>query len=87
MFPAFNAIPLSLNLPGTGVEHWTYPVAIGEYKEGITVFARSWAYKPSVIEWLIALLPFGLVVFVTSLATRLYSFLPEDNSLKKYGLN
>jgi len=76
MFPAFNSIPLNLSLPGTGIEGWAYPVASGQFGEGLNVFVNSWSYTPTMLEWLVALLPFGLIILVVALATRLYSFLP-----------
>lgn len=76
MFPAFNSIPLSLSLPGIHVENWAYPIAVGELRPGLPSFVNSWAYTPTPIEIVIALLPFALVTFVITLALRLYPFLP-----------
>lgn len=77
MFPAFNAIPLGLAVPGFNINHWLYPIAVGQFKEGIPVFASFWAYSPTLVEYAVALLPFGLVIFVVSGALRLYNFLPH----------
>lgn len=77
MFPSFNAIPLTLNIPSAGIENWTYPVALGEFRMEGPSFVSSWPYFPTVIEFAVALLPFGLVLFVISSLLRLYSFLPE----------
>lgn len=77
MFPAFNEIPLTLINPGMEVETWAYPVALGEYRDGLAVFVNSWAYVPSIVEIGLTLLPFGLVLFVTALALRLYNFNPQ----------
>ncbi len=84
MFPSFNEFPLSIALPGLGIENWPYPIATGELKEGMPVFVSSWAYTPTLVEYAIALLPFGLVLTVVSLALRLYNFLPHkgNNSLR-----
>ncbi|MDA8226128.1 MAG: polysulfide reductase NrfD [Desulfitobacterium hafniense] len=79
MFPSFNAIPLSLSLPGIGIENWAYPIAMGEFQEGLPVFVSTWAYSPTLVESTIALLPFGLVIFVIALALKTYNFLPEKN--------
>lgn len=76
MFPSFNAIPLSLNIPSAGIENWAYPVALGEYRMEGPSFVSSWPYFPTVVEFAVALLPFGLVLFVTSLLLKTYSFLP-----------
>ncbi|HHY27053.1 MAG TPA: polysulfide reductase NrfD [Desulfitobacterium dehalogenans] len=78
MFPSFNAIPLSFTIHGTGIEAWAYPVAIGEYQEGISSFTSSWPYFPTGIEIALGLFPFGVVLFVVSLAFRWYSFLPSS---------
>ncbi|EHQ89235.1 NrfD/PsrC family molybdoenzyme membrane anchor subunit [Desulfosporosinus youngiae] len=77
MFPAFNAIPLSLAIPGAGIESWAYPVAVGQLREGMPVFVSSWNYTPTLIEYAVALLPFGLVLFVVTAALRMYNFLPQ----------
>ncbi len=77
MFPAFNVMPLSLSIPGAGIESWAYPVALGQLREGMPVFVSSWAYMPSIVEYAVALLPFGLVLFVVTGALKLYNFLPQ----------
>lgn len=79
MFPSFNAIPLSLNINGAGIEAWAYPVATGEYLEGMASFVNTWPYFPTGIEMALGLLPFGVVLFVVSLALRMYSFLPGSS--------
>ncbi len=76
MFPAFNAIPLTLSLPGIGMESWAYPISVGVLRPGLPSFVTFWAYTPSVFEVVIALLPFALVTFVIALALKLYPFLP-----------
>lgn len=77
MFPAFNAIPLSLSLPGAGIEGWAYPVAVGQLREGLPVFVSSWDYSPTLVEYAVALLPFGLVLLVVTGALRIYNFVPQ----------
>lgn len=77
MFPAFNAFPLSLTLPGMNVDGWSYPVAIGQFKEGLPVFVSSWSYSPTLVEVGVALLPFGLAMLVISLMLKSYNFLVE----------
>lgn len=76
MFPSFNMIPLTLVIPGFN-EQWAYPVAVGEFKEGMPVFASTWNYIPTAIEYMIALLPFGLVTFVVSIGLKLFNFFPH----------
>ncbi|TGE38561.1 molybdopterin oxidoreductase [Desulfosporosinus fructosivorans] len=77
MFPAFNVIPLSLSVPGAGIESWAYPVALGQLREGLPVFVSSWDYSPTLVEYAVALLPFGLVLFVVTGALRMYNFVPK----------
>lgn len=81
MYPAFNAFPLSFSIPGGGNESWAYPVALGQLREGMPVFVSSWAYMPTLIEYAVALLPFGLVLFVVTGALKLYDFLPQKRPL------
>lgn len=83
MFPSFNAIPLTLTIHGAGIENWTYPVAVGQYREGISSFASSWPYFPTFLEMALGLLPFGLVLFVVSFFLKLYSFLPKRSDVIK----
>lgn len=78
MYPAFNEFPLNITLPGMEVEGWSYPIALGQFQEGLPVFANFWPYAPTLVEYLLTLLPFGLVLCVFSLAFRLYNFLPQQ---------
>ena len=77
MFPAFNIIPLSLSIPGAGIESWAYPIALGQLQEGSPVFVSSWDYIPTLVEYAVALLPFGLVLIVITAAVKMYNFLPQ----------
>ena len=83
MFPAFNVIPLTLSLPGAGIESWAYPVALGQFREGMPVFVDSWDYTPTLVEYVVALLPFGLVLFVVTGALKMYNFLPQKPVMSK----
>jgi dimethyl sulfoxide reductase membrane subunit len=76
MFPSFNAIPLSLSITSAGIDNWSYPIALGEYRIEGSSFVSSWSYFPTIIEFAVALLPFGLVLFVISLFLKTYPFLP-----------
>ncbi|MFZ3100638.1 MAG: NrfD/PsrC family molybdoenzyme membrane anchor subunit [Desulfitobacteriaceae bacterium] len=87
MFPAFNAIPLTISIPGAGIESWAYPVAVGELREGMPVFVNSWDYAPTLVEYAVALLPFGLVLFVVTGALRMYDFLPQKRVMSKHSLS
>lgn len=78
MFPSFNEIPLSLSLPGMGGEGWTYPIALGQFKAGEPVFVDFWAYIPTLAEWAIILLPFGIILILTTLAISSYQVLPAS---------
>ena len=77
MYPAFNSFPLSLAIPSAGIESWAYPVALGQLQEGVPVFVSAWSYMPTLVEYAVALLPFGLVLFVVTLALRMYNFMPQ----------
>ncbi|KKM10235.1 molybdopterin oxidoreductase [Clostridiales bacterium PH28_bin88] len=79
---AYNVFPLNLTLPGTGVERWNYPIAIGEFREGMPVFTGFWPYVPSMVEVMVTLLPFALVLLVISLMLRSYDFLPPKRLLR-----
>lgn len=78
MFPAFNQFPLSLALPGMGVEGWNYPITVGVFKAGAPVFAGSWPYMPTLFEVAVDLLPFGLALLIISLMVSSYNFLPQE---------
>lgn len=80
MYPAFNQF--SLNLAVGGGEGWSYPIALGQFQEGLPVFVDFWPYAPTLVEYLITLLPFGLILCVFSLALRLYNFLPQEGQPK-----
>lgn len=83
MLPAFYVIPLSVSLPGAGIESWAYPVALGQLREGLPVFVNSWDYTPTLVEYAVALLPFGLVLFVVTGALKMYNFLPQKRVMSK----
>ena len=59
-------------------------MALGQLREGMPVFVSSWAYTPTLVEYAVTLLPFGLVLFVVTGALKMYNFLPEarDESMK-----
>lgn len=78
MFPTFNAVPLTVSIPGAGVEGWKYPIAAGKMADGLPVFIDSWSYVPTGIELMVTFLPFGLVLLVIVLATRRYPFKPKN---------
>jgi len=59
----------------------TYPVALGQFQEGMPVFVNSWAYTPTLVEYAVALLPFGLVLLVVTGALKLYNFLPQKKRI------
>lgn len=78
MYPSFNVIPLSFGINGTDVESWAYPISIGQYHPEGSGFVTSWSYFPTFVEMMLALLPFGVVLFVVTFSLRLYSFLPRS---------
>ena len=58
---AMNAVPLTMEPPGQPGTQWSMPIATGRYVEGVDVFARSWDYFPTWVEWTIFA---GSVAFV-----------------------
>ncbi len=80
MYPAFNQIPLTLPVPGTGELGWSYPIAVGQFQPGMPVFVNYWSYVPTLWEISVALLPFGLALFIISWMVKEYDFLPEKGS-------
>lgn len=83
LFPAFNHFPLSLTLPGTEGEPWSYPVAIGQFQPGDPIFVSSWPYIPSLWEIIIDLLPFALILMICSWMISSYNLLPAIGEGKK----
>ncbi len=83
MFPSFNAIPLSLNINGTGIENWAYPVALGQYQPEGPTFVSSWPYFPTFVEMALGLLPFGVVLFVVSFFLKMYPFFLEERGRRQ----
>ena len=75
LLPAFNTIPLTLPVAG---KLWTFPIAVGTFTEGQDVFVRFWNYAPTLIEWVVGVLPPGLIIFVMAGAGMLFKLLPEQ---------
>ncbi len=64
LLPAFNSIPMTISVAGLEENMWSYPIASGILKPGEDLFVTFWDYAPSLMEWCVNLLPFGLVVLV-----------------------
>lgn len=79
MLPSFNAIPLSGGIPGMDIESWAYPIALGQFEEGMPIFVNTWPYLPNLVEYGVAMLPFGLLLFVLAFFIRYYDFLPQKS--------
>lgn len=75
LLPAFNSIPLTLPVAG---KLWTFPIAVGTFTEGEDVFVRFWNYAPSAVEWIVGILPVGLIVFVMAGSAILFRLLPNQ---------
>ena len=75
LLPAFNSIPLTLPVAG---KLWTFPIAVGTFTEGEDVFVRFWNYAPSAVEWIVGILPVGLIVFVMAGSAILFRLLPDQ---------
>lgn len=83
MYPSFNMIPLSMHVNGVDIGNWAYPVATGEFQEGVSPFTSFWPYKPTGLELALTLLPFGIVMFVVSFVMKLYPLLPSNEGYKE----
>lgn len=75
LLPAFNSIPLTLPVAG---KLWTFPIAVGTFTEGEDVFVRFWNYVPTAVEWIVGILPVGLIVFVMATAAILFRLNPGE---------
>ena len=75
LLPAFNSIPLTLPVAG---KLWTFPIAVGTFTEGEDVFVRFWNYVPTAVEWIVGILPVGLIVFVMAVAAILFRLNPGE---------
>ena len=75
LLPAFNSIPLTLPVAG---KLWTFPIAVGTFTEGEDVFVRFWNYVPTAVEWIVGILPVGLIVFVMAAAAILFRLNPGE---------
>ena len=64
LLPAFNMIPLTISVAGLEENMWSYPISSGILEPGKELFVTFWDYTPSLIEWCVNLLPFGLVILV-----------------------
>lgn len=64
LLPAFNTIPLTLEVEGVGL--WSMPVAVGTFTEGSDVFVTFWNYAPAPVEWAVCLLPLGITLAVVA---------------------
>lgn len=77
LLPAFSVIPFSF--PVQGVEGlWSFPIAVGTVSEGADVFTTSFQYAPTLAEWCVNLLPFGLVLVVIAGAMVIHPMLPAE---------
>lgn len=81
MYPAFNKFPLTIISSGTN-SGWAYPVAVGQFQEGMDVFVNSWPYVPTLVEWAVTLLPFGMIGLIITIALRFFKFLPDRQIIR-----
>lgn len=76
MYPGFNAIPMSLQ-SSVSNELWAYPIASGvDFTPD--VFVQSVAYMPTLMEWGVALLPFGLALLVIGGCIAFFKFIADE---------
>ena len=77
LLPAFNTIPLTISVAGLEENLWAYPIASGILEPGHDLFVTFWDYAPSLVEWIVNLLPFGMVILVLAGAMIFHPMLPE----------
>jgi molybdopterin-containing oxidoreductase family membrane subunit len=79
LFPAFANSNVSFNvLTNQGMVNWLYPVSTGRIMETGMAFSSTYAYVPTGIEYLVALLPFGLLLTVLSLMILKYPIITKE---------
>ena len=66
--PTFNMVPLTVSVGAVKPVQWAYPVASGIYAPGQDIFITSWQYTPALLEWAVALLPAGVLLFICTAA-------------------
>lgn len=78
LYPAFSQSGLSFEvLGGGGMYTWLYPVSTGRAAELGTAFATMYSYVPTVFEYLVSLLPFGLALFLIALVNFRYRLIEK----------
>ena len=64
LLPAFNESGMSFSvLTSGGMTAWLYPVSIGRMVDG-SAFATVWNYAPTGMEFLVSLLPVGIMLAI-----------------------
>ena len=64
LLPAFNESGMGFNvLTSQGMTAWLYPVSIGRMING-SAFATMYNYAPTGMEFLVSLLPVGLLLVI-----------------------
>lgn len=66
LYPAYNSIPFSIPIVGVESYSWPVPISVGEFISGSPTFVTFWNYMPSGVEWAVALLPFGVLLFIVA---------------------
>lgn len=73
LYPAFKNATVSFDVLGAnGMADWLYPVSTGRVIEMGFPFASTYAYMPTVAEYLVSLLPFGLVLLILAFMNLKY---------------
>lgn len=76
LYPGFNSFPMSVQPSGQS-ELWAYPVASG-VSFTPDVFVQSVAYTPTLLEWGVALFPFGLALLIIGGCIALFKLIPDE---------
>lgn len=73
LYPAFGESTVSFNIfTINGVTNWLYPAATGRITEIGSAFSSTYAYVPTVTEYLVSLFPIGLALFILAFMNYRY---------------
>ena len=73
LYPAFGESTVSFNIfTINGVTNWLYPAATGRITEIGSAFSSTYAYVPTVTEYLVSFFPIGLALFILAFMNYRY---------------
>ncbi|MDR1082635.1 MAG: polysulfide reductase NrfD [Coriobacteriales bacterium] len=77
LYPAFNEPALSLNVAGASIKPWVVPLSTGRPDLAGAFFSTSFAYVPSLLEWGVTMLPFGIALTVIAGTITFFKLISE----------